>query len=314
MDLFVLPSHREGFPRAAMEAAASGLAVVATDIRGCREVVEPGGNGLLVPVADPAALAAAITEIGEDPRRRAAMGAQSRRLAEQRFDERSVVATVFATYHGVALRKGYRPVLDAAGPLREPVIRPARDRDIPHLARMHADAIADGFLPRLGAGFMERLYQAMVDWDGSEIFVADGGLRPVGFVAGVTDVGAFYRHFVRHHGAGAALAAAPRLLRPRIARRAWETLRYEGDHGGVAAELLAMAVVPEARRRGVATALGARLLEALSARGEAHVKVVVGAGNDGAVAAYRGMGFSASGVIEVHAGEKSQVLTWSAPH
>jgi ribosomal protein S18 acetylase RimI-like enzyme len=161
---------------------------------------------------------------------------------------------------------------------------------------------------------MERLYQAMVDWDGSEIFVADGGLRPVGCVAGVTDGGAFYRHFVRHHGAGAALAAAPRLLRPRIARRAWETLRYEGDHGGVAAELLAMAVVPEARRRGVATALGARLLEALSARGEAHVKVVVGAGNDGAVAAYRGMGFNASGVIEVHAGEKSQVLTWSAPH
>ncbi|MEA2057639.1 MAG: glycosyltransferase family 4 protein, partial [Actinomycetota bacterium] len=58
MDIFVLPSHREGFPRAAMEAAATGIPVVATDIRGCREVVDPGVNGLLVPVRDADALAA----------------------------------------------------------------------------------------------------------------------------------------------------------------------------------------------------------------------------------------------------------------
>ena len=45
MDVFCLPSHREGFPRAAMEAAASGLPVVATDIRGCRQVVEHGVTG-----------------------------------------------------------------------------------------------------------------------------------------------------------------------------------------------------------------------------------------------------------------------------
>src|SRR5206468_2426506 len=59
MDLFVLPSHREGFPRAAMEAAASGLPVIATDVRGCRQVVEPEVTGLLVPVRDPVPLAAA---------------------------------------------------------------------------------------------------------------------------------------------------------------------------------------------------------------------------------------------------------------
>ena len=48
-DLFVLPSHREGFPRSAMEAAASSLPVIATDIRGCRQVVSHGHSGLLVP-------------------------------------------------------------------------------------------------------------------------------------------------------------------------------------------------------------------------------------------------------------------------
>ena len=47
------PSHREGFPRSAMEAAASGVPVIATDIRGCRQVVAHGQTGLLVPLHDP---------------------------------------------------------------------------------------------------------------------------------------------------------------------------------------------------------------------------------------------------------------------
>ena len=74
MDLFVLASHREGFPRATMEAAASGLATVATDIRGCRQVVDDGVTGLLVPVRSPARLADAIRRLGDDEGRRAAMG------------------------------------------------------------------------------------------------------------------------------------------------------------------------------------------------------------------------------------------------
>ncbi|MDH3462995.1 MAG: glycosyltransferase family 4 protein, partial [Acidimicrobiia bacterium] len=66
MDIFVLASHREGFPRAAMEAAAMGLPVIATDIRGCREVVDPGVNGLLVPVRSPSDLAEAINILAVD--------------------------------------------------------------------------------------------------------------------------------------------------------------------------------------------------------------------------------------------------------
>ncbi|HEX8802652.1 MAG TPA: glycosyltransferase family 4 protein [Acidimicrobiales bacterium] len=113
MDLFVLPSHREGFPRAAMEAAATGLPIVATDVRGCRQVVAHGETGLLVPVRDPAALAAAIAELGEDPRRRAAMGEAAAERARAEFDERRVVATVLATYRAVAARKGLTRVVRA---------------------------------------------------------------------------------------------------------------------------------------------------------------------------------------------------------
>ena len=82
-----------------------GLPVVATDIRGCREVVEPGVNGDLVPVRDPAAIAAALTRLA-DPVRRERYGAASRALAEERFDERAVVQRVLAAYDAVARRKG----------------------------------------------------------------------------------------------------------------------------------------------------------------------------------------------------------------
>jgi glycosyltransferase involved in cell wall biosynthesis len=106
MDLFVLPSWREGFPRAAMEAAASGVPVVATDVRGCRQVVDHGVTGLLVPVRDPAALADAIRALGEDPGARADHGAAGAVKARREFDERRIVQTVLDTYASIAAEKG----------------------------------------------------------------------------------------------------------------------------------------------------------------------------------------------------------------
>jgi glycosyltransferase involved in cell wall biosynthesis len=103
-DLFVLPSHREGFPRSAMEATASGLPVVATDIRGCRQVVTHRETGLLVPLRDSARLAAAIEELVVDPALRRRMGAAGRRKAEVEFDERTVVAKTIDAYERVIVR------------------------------------------------------------------------------------------------------------------------------------------------------------------------------------------------------------------
>ena len=95
MDVFCLPSHREGFPRAAMEAAATGLPVVASDIRGCRQVVDDPVTGRLFPVRDVDALAAALRAVlvagAVDP-------AAPRSKAEAEFDESAVVARVLAAY------------------------------------------------------------------------------------------------------------------------------------------------------------------------------------------------------------------------
>jgi glycosyltransferase involved in cell wall biosynthesis len=113
MDLFVLPSWREGFPRAAMEAAASGLPVIATDVRGCRQVVDHEITGLLVPLRDPDALAKAIHSLGEDPATRAAYGAAGATKACREFDERRVVQTVLDAYRSIADGKGLDRVADA---------------------------------------------------------------------------------------------------------------------------------------------------------------------------------------------------------
>ncbi len=98
MDVYVLASHREGFPRSAMEAAAMGLPVVATDIRGCRQVVEDGLTGMLVPVGDAHALATAISSLVSDSGRRGAMGRAARDKATLDFDQQRLIDQTLAVY------------------------------------------------------------------------------------------------------------------------------------------------------------------------------------------------------------------------
>jgi len=92
----VLPSHREGLPKALVEAAACGRPIVTTDTTGCREVVEDGTNGILVPLRDPAALAEALTRLAGQRDSRMAMGAASRRRAEALFSESVVIGRLAA--------------------------------------------------------------------------------------------------------------------------------------------------------------------------------------------------------------------------
>ncbi|MBL9199791.1 MAG: glycosyltransferase family 4 protein [Opitutaceae bacterium] len=101
-DVAVLPSYREGLPRALIEAAASGLPIVTTDTSGCREVVAHGENGLLVPVRDPGALAEALRTLALDPALRARLGAAGRKRVEQEFSQAIVFAEIAAIYAELA--------------------------------------------------------------------------------------------------------------------------------------------------------------------------------------------------------------------
>ena len=91
-DIFVLASHREGMPRSIIEAMFTGLPVVATDIRGCREEVAAESTGILVPFEDRPALAAALNRLVVDRSLRARMGAAGRERAIAHYDETKVVA------------------------------------------------------------------------------------------------------------------------------------------------------------------------------------------------------------------------------
>jgi glycosyltransferase involved in cell wall biosynthesis len=98
MDIHVLASHREGFPRSPMEAAAMGVPVVVTNVRGCRQVVDDGVTGRLVPVRDPNALAAAIGDLASDADARLRMGAAGREKAMREFDDRRCIEITLETY------------------------------------------------------------------------------------------------------------------------------------------------------------------------------------------------------------------------
>jgi glycosyltransferase involved in cell wall biosynthesis len=85
-DLFVLPSLGECFGIATIEAMAAGLPVIASDVGGTADIIEPGRNGFIVPGNDLVMLSQAIEMILKDAERRERMGIQSRLLAEERFD------------------------------------------------------------------------------------------------------------------------------------------------------------------------------------------------------------------------------------
>jgi glycosyltransferase involved in cell wall biosynthesis len=91
-DCVVLPSYREGVPRSLLEAAAMGKAIIATDVVGCREVVEDGVNGYLCKPMDSGDLASKMEQLVKlTPEARHEMGRKGREKIEREFDEKIVI-------------------------------------------------------------------------------------------------------------------------------------------------------------------------------------------------------------------------------
>jgi glycosyltransferase involved in cell wall biosynthesis/ribosomal protein S18 acetylase RimI-like enzyme len=317
MDVFVLASWREGLPRSAVEAAAMARPMVLTDIRGCREVARDGVEGLLVPPRDPDALTQAIGRLVDDEALRTRLGAAARIRAVERFDERAVARTIVEHYGRLVERhvpgrtiaetsEAEAEVLDLSVGAR---IRRARQQDAPHLARLHGEALPDSFLPLLGEGFLRRLYVALATDPEAVAVVAEDAHGVVGFATGALSVRAFYRRFYRRHGIPAAFAAAPRLVRPAIFRRARESSSYgRAERPYPDAELLSIALSPGWRGRGLGRALADQVVASLAALQAREIDVVVSADNLTANAFYRSLGFEQREQLSVHEGRVSNRL------
>jgi glycosyltransferase involved in cell wall biosynthesis len=113
VDVFVLPSHREGFSRSAMEAAACRCALVLSDIRGCREIGDRGTHLLLATPGDAVAFTEAVARLVDDPAERARLARAAEARARDAFDQRHVAAQSLDVVREIARRKGVdlgRPV------------------------------------------------------------------------------------------------------------------------------------------------------------------------------------------------------------
>ena len=198
-------------------------------------------------------------------------------------------------------------------PSEPAVLRDGRPDDAPGVAALHAGEIRDGFLSFLGRGFLARLYRRIAIDGASFLVVAEDADGPVGFVAGTADVRGLYRGFLLHDGVLAAASAAPRLVRGW--RRALETLRHgtaPRADAQAGCELLAIAVAPAARGRGIGGDLVAAFCDEVTRRGGVAAHVVVGATNRSAVRLYERSGFTVSKELELHAGTPSLLMRWAA--
>lgn len=99
--LVVLPSYREGLPKALIEAASCGRAVITTDVPGCRDAIKDNVTGLLVPPYDAPALSQAIRRLLDNQEERDAMALAGRRLAQEEFGVDQVIVKHMEIYQGL---------------------------------------------------------------------------------------------------------------------------------------------------------------------------------------------------------------------
>lgn len=186
----------------------------------------------------------------------------------------------------------------------------ARHERYLQVARLHVRCLDQGFLAKLGEGFLSLMYEAMDRADGVTLITEERGGQVVGFITGGISMGPIYKRMLRSP-IRLGFALAPALIRPAKVRRIIEILRYSGDaalpDGVPEAELLSLAVAPEARGSGVADTLYRKLVEDFQARGVNAFRIIVGDGLVPAHRFYQRMGATVAGEVQVHEGELSKV-------
>ena len=186
---------------------------------------------------------------------------------------------------------------------RESPIQPLSKKHAAAAARLHREQIDTGFLSTLGHGFLKQLYAAIPSCPSGFGFVwiePDGEVA--GFIACAESTGRLYKQSLLRRGVLMAIPLVRFVVRPAVMKRMWQTLRYPAE---VAAELpraevLSIAVAPDARGKGIGKALMRVAMDEFAGRGIGRVRVAVWAGNDPANAFYKRCGFVRACTREHH--------------
>ncbi|MEG2940922.1 MAG: GNAT family N-acetyltransferase [Thermomonas sp.] len=175
------------------------------------------------------------------------------------------------------------------------------------VAALHAANIDQGFLATLGEPFLALMYRAIDEAPGSVLFVEEEDSRVRGFISGGTGMGRIYRCMLRRPVA-LCVALMPSVTRPSRIGRILDILRYgrQKPAGRLPnAELLSLAIAPEARGSGMAERLYGRLALHFRSAGETAFKITVGDALVPAHRFYTRMGALPTRRTEVHRGQGS---------
>lgn len=190
-------------------------------------------------------------------------------------------------------------------------IRLAMPKDAAAVASLHQQEISLGFLSSLPHIFLAKFYEGIIRYPGGFCVVAEDGGRIVGFIAGLTDIRAFAKFFLRRFFF-TAVFLLPRMVGISTIRKLFESLRYSRRQDNLPkAELLTMAVARDCQGRGAAKDMFAVFLGEMKARGVKTFRVLVGESLPGAIAWYEKQGFRLAHSISVHGKEPSRMYVYA---
>ncbi len=186
-------------------------------------------------------------------------------------------------------------------------VRKASPADSAAIAAMHLEAIPTGQLSSMGPGFVTAFYHTLLDSGDGFAFVAEQDGHPVGYATGIVHWRRFYRTFVRRNWRLAAGTLLRRLFSVERLRKLTETTRYAAAASLPEAELLSIALRPQARGAGTGDALVRAVLEEFARREVTQVRVTTASDNVPAVRLYERAGFRLLGEQQIHPGESAHV-------
>jgi glycosyltransferase involved in cell wall biosynthesis/ribosomal protein S18 acetylase RimI-like enzyme len=294
-DLVILPSLREGLSISLLEAMAAGKPIIASNIGSHRELASQADMARLVPPANPAALAEAIQQVAHDPALMAHLASAAHSLFESRYTEDRMLNEYRQLY--LSLVETRLPVRGAAPvPGETSRVRHAATGDLAGIVAIHQTAFKQFFLTRMGAPFLRRYYELVLNYRAGIVLVSESRGRLNGFVCGFVNPAEFYRLMWGKRQTFAPAALAALLRHPWLVTNVLYGVRRIQDSAAQGAprscELSSIAVIPEASGNGVGRKLLHAFLDQSWSKDAQCVYLTTDAdANDAANALYREIGF-----------------------